>query len=65
MTPQNNENCQSRFERWMIAVLNNATNAANGHAFDLWRLGDRGTEIAFFSRQLGLVFPPEPEPHDS
>jgi hypothetical protein len=52
------ESCAGRQSLWNRAILKDDLDEANRIASEMWRLGSRGTDLAFKSKMLGLPFPP-------
>jgi tetratricopeptide (TPR) repeat protein len=52
------ESCAGRQSLWNQAILEGDLEVANRIASEMWRLGSRGTDLAFKSKMLDLPFPP-------
>jgi hypothetical protein len=55
---KHDESCAGRQFHWDNSIVEGDLEEANRIASEMWRLGSRGTDLAFKSKMLGLPFPP-------
>ena len=55
---EHDESCAARQFHWDSSIVEGDLEEANRIASEMWRLGSRGTDLAFKSKMLGLPFPP-------
>ena len=61
VTETSGYSCMDGSIQWINEIIKGNGTLANEIASEFWARGSRGQPISFFSKQLGLPYPPNPE----